>query len=162
MSVVRRVYITGKLVDCIMRYNHVSKVLTIKWKHSLRLLISDRTKTFSRLTVIVSHIYTNEIYPTVKRLVKLIWKKFISINFLLLNFFVSLWGRQTGLIYFFYKFTGSRHYRRGLFESSTTSCFASVSPGECTGTPSRECHRETCIVDTKSCTDLGNLYATVD
>lgn len=143
---------------------HVPKVLRIKWKHSLRLLICDRPETFSRLTIIVSHIYTDEIYSTVKRLVKLIWKKFISINFLLLNFFLLAYKdvKPAWFIFFFYKFTGSRHYRRSLFESSTTSCFASVSPGECTGTSSRQCHRATCIVDTKSCTDLGNLCATRD
>lgn len=142
---------------------HVPKVLTIKWKHSLTLLICDRTETFSKVdNYCQSYLHKrNLLYCKTASKINL---KEISFRKFSVSKFFSLVYEDVKLAWFIflYKFTGSRHYRRGLFESSTTSCFASVSPGECTGIPNRQCHRETCIVDTKSCTDLGNLYVTVD
>ena len=143
---------------------HVPKVLRIKWKHSLRLLICDRPETFSKVdNYCQSYLHRRNLLYC-KTASKINLKEIYFHKFSASYFFLLAYKdvKPAWFIFFFYKFTGSRHYRRSLFESSTTSCFASVSPGECTGTSSRQCHRATCIVDTKSCTDLGNLCATRD
>ena len=143
---------------------HVPKVLRIKWKHSLRLLICDRPETFSKVdNYCQSYLHRRNLLYC-KTASKINLKEIYFHKFSASQFFLLAYKdvKPAWFIFFFINLQAADITGGVYLKVPQPLALLQYLLVSARGTSSRQCHRATCIVDTKSCTDLGNLCATRD